>query len=260
MAKPKALLVVHQERSESARVGHILKEYGFALDRCCPNLGEGLPETLDEHGIVVVFGGPMSANDRYCDKSPGIRQELDFMPTVLESRTPLLGICLGAQILAKALGARVARHLEGMAEVGYYRVTPTEAGREFLDAPQMFYQWHREGFEIPAGGELLATGNIYPNQAFRYGDKAYGVQFHPEVLEANIQRWSSRGSAGLKRPGARPKETHYAGFLEHDPTVDRWIRGFLARLCAGIPGLTLPAVALRGVEYPDSQGELLRVA
>ena len=101
----KALFIVHQKTSDPGRIGSLLREGGYVLDTRCPNLGDPLPETLDGHDVVVIFGGPMSANDGHV--TPGIRAELDFIPTVLEAGTTLLGICLGAQLVARALGAAV---------------------------------------------------------------------------------------------------------------------------------------------------------
>lgn len=230
MTRPKALLIVHQEHSDPARVGRIVADLGYDIDRRCPNLGDPLPVTMDEHEAVVIFGGPQSANDRDSKDAPGIRVELDFIPQVLDSGKPFLGICLGAQMLAHVLGGRVGPHPEGFIEAGYYEIEPTPEGAEYFDGSTMFYQWHKEGFELPSGATLLAQSALYANQAFRYGHNAYGLQFHPEVLEPIIKRWSERSAERLKTPGARPAETHLAEFQKYDPIVDRWIRQFIGKL------------------------------
>lgn len=124
----KVLLIVHQITSDPGRVGRMLRERGYTLDIRCPSNQEELPATMEDHDAVAIFGGPMSAND---DKTlPFIRTELDWIPTALDSRKPFLGICLGAQLLARALGATVAPHPEGRAEIGYFPVVPTRPGRE----------------------------------------------------------------------------------------------------------------------------------
>ena len=118
----------------------------------------------------------MSANDT----DEAIHRETDWIAVPLAENKPFLGICLGAQMLARHLGARVAPHPNGMAEVGYYPIRPTAIGRAVVPVwPSHVYQWHREGFDLPAGAELLAEGDMFPVQAFRLG-AAYAIQFHGE--------------------------------------------------------------------------------
>ncbi|PSN77160.1 glutamine amidotransferase, partial [filamentous cyanobacterium CCP4] len=164
-------------------MGEVLKSLGFSLDVRCPALGQPLPATLEGHSAVVVFGGPMSANDDHLDF---IRQELDWIAIALASDKPYLGICLGAQLLARTLGAAVVAHPAGQREIGYYPIVPTAAGRDLLPGPLMVYQWHQEGFTLPTGSQLLATGALFPHQAFRYGQRAYGLQFHPEITATMV--------------------------------------------------------------------------
>jgi len=176
----------------------------------------------------------MSANDGR--DMPGIGAELDFIPVALESGKPFLGICLGAQLLAKALGARVTKHPEGLAEIGYSRIAPTTEGMAYLDGPMMVYEWHREGFDLPRGATLLAEGTVFPNQFFRYGDHAFGMQFHPEVTGEKIEQWTLRSAERLKLPGAQPREAHLSGFAQYDGTINRWIQCFMDRLFDSVPG------------------------
>ncbi|MFQ5956034.1 MAG: GMP synthase, partial [Kiloniellales bacterium] len=142
----KILLVVHQETSDTGRVGTKLAARGHGLDVRCPMQGDPLPEHMEGHAGAVVFGGPMSANDEHL---PGIRAELEWLTSLLDTGKPFLGICLGAQILGRVLGARVELHPEGMAEIGYFTVRPTAAADGFLDGPLTVYHWHREGVELP---------------------------------------------------------------------------------------------------------------
>ena len=170
----KILLVVHQKTSVAGHIGVLLKERGYSLDQRCPMIGHELPETLDDHAGVVVFGGPMSANDEHLD---GIATELRFMETVLASDKPFFGICLGGQILARALGARVYLHDEGNVEVGYTQIHPTDFGRPYFEHSEYFYQWHKEGFDMPDGASLLAAGTRFPNQAYLYGENKLRSSF-----------------------------------------------------------------------------------
>ena len=166
----------------------------------------------------------MSAND---DHLPAIRAELDWLPRLIEQGTPFFGICLGAQILARCLGAKVERHPEGMMEIGYYPITPTPRANGLFKKPMHVYHWHNEGFELPAGSELLVTGETYPNQAFRYGKSAYGVQFHPEIQEPIMRHWLAGASHMLVEPGAQAAERHLDGHAAYGPAMHRWLDDFI---------------------------------
>lgn len=220
----KVLLVVHQERSDPGRVALRLRTMGYRPEICRPACGDSLPDSLEDHVGFAVFGGPMSAND---DHEDFIRAELDWIPKVVESGKPFLGICLGAQLLARALGAKVYPHPEGIYEIGYFPVRATPAGRDAFDEEMQVFQWHKEGFDLPDGAELLAEGDYYPNQAFRYGANAYGIQFHPEVTEAINRRWLKGGAHRLVEPGAQPADEQLEKRARYDPYVDRWLDRFL---------------------------------
>jgi GMP synthase (glutamine-hydrolysing) len=217
------LTILHQEHSTPGRVGRLLLERGFSLDIRRPRSGDPLPETMAEHAGVVVFGGPGSAND----PEDYVRQEIDWLEVPLKEEKPIFGICLGAQFLARTLGARVDFHPEGLVEVGYYPLDPTPVGASLMPWPDHVYHFHREGFDLPAGAELLARGTIFENQAFRYGEAAYGVQFHPEVTHQMMCRWTTRAAHRLELPGARPRAEHFDGRPQHDPKVRNWLTRFL---------------------------------
>jgi GMP synthase (glutamine-hydrolysing) len=224
----RVLIVVHQRHSNPGRVGELLIERGCALDRRCPNLGDPLPAELSGYAAAIVFGGPQSAND---DHLPGIRAELDWLErTAVPAATPLLGICLGAQMIARVLGARIGPHRDGLVEIGWHPVHPTEAGRAYFDGPTIFYQWHRETFEIPAGAVHLAHNDAFDAQAFVYDRHVYGIEFHPEMTRAMIARWtgSEKGSRMLTLPGAQPREAQLESYDRHAPATDRWLDRFLA--------------------------------
>jgi GMP synthase (glutamine-hydrolysing) len=135
-------------------------------------------------------------------------------------------VCLGGQLLAGALGGKVGRHSSGAIEVGYYPITSTDEGRSLFEPQMHAFQWHRDGFEVPAGGVLLAEGETFECQAFRYGDNAYGIQFHPELTPATMTKWSThahgRGIAGI------PPTDHIQKFQRrYEPALRRWLDRFL---------------------------------
>ncbi|HEY9735315.1 MAG TPA: glutamine amidotransferase [Trichocoleus sp.] len=219
------LIVVHQETSNPGLVGQVLQEWGYHLDVRCPAIGQPLPVLLDEYAGVIVFGGPMSANDD--QELPFIRDELTFIDRVLKAQKPYLGLCLGAQMLARVLGAKVVLHPEGLREIGYFPLRPAPQGKSFFERPMHVYQWHKEGFELPAGAELLATGELFPNQAFRYCDRAFGLQFHPEITADLIDHWTNSALEQLELPGAQAQPLHFYQHRLYHAAVENWLRRFL---------------------------------
>lgn len=225
-ASPCVLLVLQAPDASAGRLRAKLQTRGYQLDYCYPQTGQPLPLDLAGYAGAIVLGGPMSAND---DQTlPGIRAQLDWIPLWLASGRPFLGVCLGAQLLARTLGATVKPHPEGLAEIGYFPLQPTPAGRDwFDDTPLWVYHWHREGFDLPAGAELLATGARFPHQAYRYGPNAFGVQFHPEVDLPILEAWLVEGAMELTDPGAQAAVEQRDRHARHDATVDRWTDDFL---------------------------------
>ena len=223
--KKPVCIVLHQENSNPGHVGQWFRRNGYALDIRKPRFGDPLPETLAGHCGAVVFGGPMSAND----KDEFICRETEWIGVALKEDKPFLGICLGAQMLANHLGAKVGFHADELTEVGYYPIVTTPEGRRFGQFPDHVYQWHREGFELARDARLLATANgAYPNQAFGYGS-AVGVQFHPEITYAQVHRWTGHSHARLGMKGARERHEHIEGHIHHAPKVHAWLHGFLTR-------------------------------
>ncbi|MEM7406828.1 MAG: glutamine amidotransferase [Pseudomonadota bacterium] len=222
----RVLMIVHQATSTTGRVGRLLRERGYEEQYCCPCAGAELPSSSRDYAGVVVFGGPMSANDE--NEFPGIRAELDWIERTLDDGTPFLGLCLGAQLLARALGAPVWEHPDGVVEIGYHDVHATRQGRALLPPEHRFFQWHRDSFDLPAGAERLAYSERFENQAFRYGSSHVALQFHPEISRDIMLRWQTGGARRLTAPGAQGPEAQRRDNLAYDPGVARWLEGFLA--------------------------------
>ena len=220
---PAVLIVLHQEHSTPGRIGNILRERGYPLDIRRPRFGDPLQETMDAHAGAVIFGGPMSAND----DEDFIRYETEWIGVPLKENKPYLGICLGAQMLARLLGGKVEFHPEGHVEIGYYPIRPTEVGRKMCEPwPEHVYQWHREGFDLPAGADLIAEGDTFPVQAFRYGS-GHALQFHPDVTHAIMCRWTTRGHERMLLPGAKQRAEHFADRAVHDMAAREWLASFV---------------------------------
>ena len=159
----------------------------------------------------------------------GIKKELDFIPDVLRMKIPFLGLCLGGQLLARVLGAKVSPHELGHIESGFTKIYPTKLGEDWFAESDIFYQWHREGFDVPDSAQLLATGDKFPNQAFVYGSNAIATQFHPEITRDMIDRWTMHGAHRLNRPGAQPRQAHVKGWEVYNQQVDLWSKSLLDR-------------------------------
>ena len=145
---------------------------------------------IDRYRGLIVLGGPMNVEDR--DQRPHLQTEIAVIGDALAQGKPVLGICLGAQLLAHALGAEVRRH--DVSEIGWYDLATTEHGRSDpvlapLGALAPVFQWHGYSFDLPAGAAHLARTTTCENQAFRYGENAYGFQFHLEMNKPLIERW-----------------------------------------------------------------------
>ena len=142
-----------------------------------------------EPELVVVLGGPIGVYEQ--EIYPFLADELRILEARLKAGRPVLGICLGAQLMAAALGARV--YPAPAKEVGWAPLSLTEAGKasvlRHIDGGVPVLHWHGDTFDLPAGATLLASTEVCPNQAFSYGPAALGLQFHLEVVPAEIERW-----------------------------------------------------------------------
>jgi len=181
----KALLILHQKRSQTGDLGNKLIQRGFELDIRKPCMGDKLPKDLNEHSLVVIFGGPMSVND---ENLHFINYEIDWLKIAIKSGKPFLGICLGAQMLAKYLGATVKKIDCNSSEIGFFEILPSESSVNLFDDQKFFFQWHSEGFNLPKNSVLLASGKTFKVQAFKHKN-CYAMQFHPEVNFKLHLRW-----------------------------------------------------------------------
>jgi GMP synthase (glutamine-hydrolysing) len=243
---PKILVVLHRPQSCTGRIGRKLKARGYRLEICRPACGEPLPGDVAAYDGVIVFGGPMSAND----ETAHIRREIDWIGAVLRAEIPYLGICLGAQMLARQLGARVAPHPDGDAEIGFHRIEPTPAGRDVLPQPLHVYQWHKEGFALPRDAALLARGTLFENQLFRYGACAFGLQFHPEVTFDIMCRLHKEERCAVLGSETQGMAEQHLRKLVHGPRLARWLDGFLSAWLHA-PETWAPSTPLRaGAQAP----------
>jgi GMP synthase (glutamine-hydrolysing) len=225
----KILIIKHNRSPNDDRTATHLAARGFDLEWRYPFDGEALPESIEDLAGLVVLGGgfPVPEADRY----PFLRDEMRLIGRCLKADRPVLGICLGAQLLAHELGAAVGPHPAGVHEFGYYELFPTAAGRAEIPDGLHAVQSHYHEFALPAGATLLARSALYARQAFRYGRSTYGLQFHPEVTPAIFRRWQTdHAPRYLGKPGVQPKDEQDRSIERHDPAQHAWFTGFLDRL------------------------------
>ncbi|HEX3453032.1 MAG TPA: type 1 glutamine amidotransferase [Gaiellaceae bacterium] len=206
------LAIVHGADAPAGSFGDVVAERGHLLDEWRIATEPAPPAPAEEYGAVMIFGGGMHADQEA--EHPWLGDEHAFIEGLLERGTPLLGVCLGAQLIAKAAGARVARLAEP--EVGWFEVDVSSDGDPVLGAlaPRLLvFQWHFYGFDVPARAWELASSPSCP-QAFRLGDAAWGVQFHPEVTTEIVARWIDES------PDEAPAEL----LAQTEQRIDEWMR------------------------------------
>lgn len=230
----KFILVTHNSEEKTDRASAWLGRHGQPVAWVCPAAGEALPALTEDVAGIIVYGGRHDVDQQ--ETYPFLKGEMAFIDAALKRETPVLGLCLGAQLMAHVLGAKVHRHPEGAAEYGYYRLDVAPQGRAHIPDDLTVLQSHWTGwFDTPAGATLLARSDLFPQQAFRYGSGAYAFQFHPEATRETLTRWAGRRPPERHAlPGAHPPERQLADHALYDAALGAWFEAFMARW-TGLP-------------------------
>ncbi len=223
----------------AGRIEAVLKAAGVGIRHVRPYAGDPVPGEMGPAAGLVVMGGPMGVHDR--DAYPFLRREMALIENALALGRPVLGTCLGSQLLAAVLGARVGPG--GFKEIGWHEVRLTGEARDdalLAGAPLSFtaLHWHGDVFDLPEGAVRLASSDLTENQAFRYGTNAYGFLFHMEVTEAMVLDWASAFGDEMQEAGVT-REALLTGAAEHLPGLARVGDGVYGRW-AGLLGCCEP--------------------
>lgn len=228
------LVVQHVPHENPGIIGPAVERGGYRADYIRVYETHAMPRTIEGYSALIVLGGPMGVYEQ--ETYPFIKGELKLIESALKTNTPALGVCLGAQMMAKAAGAKVYKGKSK--EIGWYGVSLTEEGvddRLFMGLSDEFtvFQWHGDTFDIPGNASRIASSELFENQVVRIGSRAYGIQFHLEVTEKMIKEWIEvnrdelKGLKGVIDPKKIIRETaeNITGLHAYGRTViERFLR------------------------------------
>ena len=191
--------------------------------------GEVPAEDWEQTSALIILGGPMSASDE--EQYPFLRWEKTIIRAAIDEAVPLLGVCLGAQLIAAALGVPV--YHGSVKEIGWYPISITPHGQVdsslgYIPESAVVFQWHGDGFDLPTGAQRLASSVYYENQAFRLGKNIYGLQFHLEMTAEMIERWIDERSKDLAQVPYIYPERIVSDTQNYLPTLKYYAEKFLS--------------------------------
>lgn len=216
-----AMVLQHAGPEGPAAIGGALSRLGVGLRVVRIDQGERVPGSLEGAAGLVVMGGPMGVYEG--DRFPHLPAEIRLIERALSEKIPILGVCLGSQLLASALGARV--YPSGRKEIGWHEVRLRKEARSdplWQGVEERFtpFHWHGDIFDLPRGAVALASSEMTELQAFRSGTNAYGLLFHLEVGEPEVRTMVAAFADELQ--GAKiPPGPILEGLAHHAPSVDR---------------------------------------
>ncbi len=199
-------MIQHASYEGAGILEDILEEENVTIETVHLYKGDNLPRDIKRADLYLVMGGPMGAYED--EKYPFLKREIAFLERLIEADYPVIGFCLGSQLLARAGGGRVFKGHQK--EIGWYPISLTEEGKKdrfmgFFPDTLTVFQWHGDTFDLPKGAVHLARGDMYTNQAFKIGKNVYALQFHFEITKEMIESWLVEGDEEIEEIGGREK-------------------------------------------------------
>jgi len=219
------LLISHHQEVELGIMENFFKENNFNINVIKLLDNHIFPSDINNFNGIVILGGAMNVEDT--EQFPGLEKELKWLNKIINLKIPIMGICLGAQLIAKSCGAKVGNHKDGIVEVGYKNILSSIVSSEKNVLPKKVYHWHKQGCSLPVNAKLLAYNSTFEVQSFSIRDKIFGFQFHPEVNKSMILRWNEKSREMLISSGAENKEIQLEDHLKYSNSVKIWFENFL---------------------------------
>ncbi|MBC6439830.1 MAG: hypothetical protein GDA49_05350 [Rhodospirillales bacterium] len=240
MMSDRILYIIHRRDWTSTRIADVLDTRGYEIDFLCHVDGDPLPEDASAYAGVVIAGG-CEGSMRQSERWPWLIREMAWVRKVVErGDRPVLGMCLGAQLIAMAFGGEGGPRPDGLMELGFYPLEPTAEGASLFFGLSHIYQAHYEGImHLPEGATLLARNEAFPVQAYALGS-AIGLQGHPDAKHADLEGWYGDNDTQLGRPGIQslPQQLRLSASYEAsiqawtERFIECWLEGGIVRLAA----------------------------
>lgn len=225
------LMITHGQPEAPDNASDFLGAIGYQLQWVCPAAGETLPTIRRHHVAAILFPGPYAATEtrRY----PFLVNEISWLQEWLGTGRPFLGLGAGAQILAVVLGSTLRPHPDGLSEIGFYTLNAEPEGHRIFPSRMTVPFWHFMGFDLPDAASLLASTGYFENQAFRYGDTAFGFQFRPEMSFQQHELLLERNIDMTTIPGAQDIMSQRQSAGIYLPKTQDWFVDFLQKWVVG---------------------------
>ena len=232
MSRQILILCHNRVKPHICKIADVLHRLKIPYEICHTSHGQRLPKDTENYRGVIIMGGPMGVYDHV--NLEWLAREIAWLDEFVKSGKPVFGICLGCQMLAHIYGGTVYLGEKGL-NIGFREIHLTGEDRVFGDELEgsKVMNWQGDTYTIADHCEQLASGEVYHQQAVKFADKVYGVQFHPETLESTIERWYENPKKQDERfcdKACPPKEDVLSEAHKHLPQVHDWLEKFIERL------------------------------